>query len=281
MTKPEGYPVPPGIIAVTSYGSVALETVRCLTEMRGALDKQGLHNVTWQYVPGTLVDKARNDAVEAMLRTPAQWLLFLDADMVFAPHIAAQLIETAFAQQSQQLKVAPWADIIGAWCPLRGSPYLPTIDTGTGTWEPHEPNQGVVEVIRTGSACILIKRHVFEKMARPWYGVRNAPRPLDVMAELDNFARTKFDGRNPFAERAEWAQLLGCARDENLRAPQGGAVGEDSNFCDRAKALGFRIAVQTHAVASHVDRMIITPQQHREAIQAARKRWRHLVGVEE
>lgn len=271
MTAPAPITLPPGHLALTSYGAVTLETLQSLMQLQQHLNDAGIAKaIRWHFVPGALVDKARNDAVRAVVSDPAAaWLLFVDADMTFAPTIVEALLMTAFHE-------CPWADIVGAWCPLRGEPYLPTIDTGTGTWESTLPGQGPLEVIRTGAACVLVKRHVYERMEAPWYGVRPAPRPLDMLTEFDNFCRTKFDGRNPFAEYREWTQVQDCAQDEarNQRA-QGAtgahgsfmsSVGEDSNFCDKARALGFRIVVQTNAVCGHVDRRVVGPAEHREAM---------------
>lgn len=272
MTSPTAINIPAGHVCFTSHGSVTLDTTQALLALQQRLNDVGLAKaVRLLGIPGALVDKARDDAVLGMLSDPnAAWLLFLDADMTFPANIVELLRTTAFHE-------LPWADIVGAWCPLRGEPYLPTIDTGTGTWESTLPGQGPLEVIRTGAACVLIKRHVYERMEAPWYKVRPAPRPLDTLTEFDNFCRTKFDGRNPFSNMREWGQIQNCAQDEarNQRA-QGltgahgtfmASVGEDSNFCDKARALGFRIVVQTNAVCGHVDRRIVGPTEHREAMQ--------------
>lgn len=273
MTAPQQITLPPGHLTLTSHGLVTLETLQSLMQLQQRLNDVGIAKaIRWNFVPGALVDKARNDGVRGMLSDPAAtWLLFMDADMAFQPTIVEMLLTTAFHE-------TPWADIVGAWCPLRGEPYLPTLDTGTGTWETTLPGQGPIEVIRTGSACILVKRHVYERMEYPWYGVRPAPRPLDMLAEFDNFCRMKFDGRNLFAElcATEWMQIQGCAQDEARNQRMQGAtgahgsfmssVGEDSNFCDKARALGFRIVVQTNAVAGHVDRRVVGPKEHRDAM---------------
>ena len=272
MTAPVPIQLPPGHVTITTYGSITLETSSSLIALQKRLCDVGLGNtVRLNAVPGNLVDKARNEAARELLGNPAaQWLLFIDGDMAFAPNLVETMLTTAYHE-------LPFADVVGAWCPLRGEPHLPTIDTGTGTWEPTLPGQGPLEVIRTGGACILIKRHVFERMEAPWYGVRPAPRPLDMLAEFDNFCRIKFDGRNPFTKHHEWDQITGCAMDEarQQRAanPHGAyasymsSVGEDSNFCDKARALGFRIFVQTNAVCGHVDRWIVGPADHRKAMQ--------------
>lgn len=267
---PKSLQIPAGLIVVTTYGSVQAETVQSLMDTRSFCERSGLQNAQWRLIGGALVDKARNDAVSLALSNPqCQYLVFLDADMAWKSDFLAQLLETAYG-------AIPLADIVGGWCPLRGEPYLPTIDTGTGTWEVTLPGQGPVEVMRTGGACLLIKRHVFEKMEAPWFGVRPVPRGLDLMQAFDNYSRIKFDGRNPFRVHKEWDQLLKCASDEavayrqqhptDLHGSQYTTLGEDSGFCDRAKGLGFRIFVQTNAVCNHVDRRVIGPDDHVKAV---------------
>lgn len=275
--------LPPGMVAVTTYGTVQAETVQALWDMRAHTASVGITNVHYAIIPGSLVDKARNEAAREMLKNPKfQYLVFLDADMTFAPPLLQQLLTTAYGK-------TPWADAVGAWCALRGKPYLPTIDTGTGTWETHDSGLGPLEVIRTGSACILVKRHIFERLEYPWYGVRPAPRALDVLAELDNYARTKMDGRNPLREHAAWATLETCARQDAqaqranplLQVPGGflSSVGEDSAFCDKTKAAGFRIVVDTDIVCGHLEHKTILPADHIAAMRESELWTRQAVGL--
>src|SRR3954463_9392230 len=160
--------VPPGFVAVTTFGQIRQEMAQCLMECRSYSESIGLKNVAWQMVPGGLVERARNAAVRTMLgafRDPqgvshCQWLLQIDGDMVFDAGALQRIVSTAYGE-------CEWADIIGGDCTLKGHPHLPTIDTGTGTWESHFPGKGPVEVIRTGTAFLLVKLRVFEQMPEP------------------------------------------------------------------------------------------------------------------
>lgn len=253
--------IPHGTIYITTHGSVRAEMAQSLVLLQHKMITTGVTNVGIQFVHGALVDKARNDCVRQLLASKMEWLWMIDGDMQFDADIIEPMFIAAFADDT-------W-DIVGGYCQLRGPPYLPTIDTGSGYWESHLPNSGIKEVIRTGGACMLVKRRVFEKMATPWFGVRTAGRPLDVLADFDNYCRMKFDGRNPFRDCPEWDLIEKCAVDEKrpvANADESNSVGEDSGFCDRAKALGFRIAVQTHAVMGHVDKKVILPVDHVRAM---------------
>lgn len=277
MTEPIQVPV--GMVCVTTYGSITAETASALMEMRSQMEAQGL-KCPWPFIPGSLVDRARNQAVVQMLNMQPQmgWLLFIDGDAQFPIDGVAKLLVTAY-------QTHPQADVVGAYCTLRGEPYLPTIDTGTGTWESYFPGQGpngVVEVMRTGSAFILLKRHVFERIQGPWYGTRHPWRPIDALAEVDNFAHTRFDGRNPLAEMPEWKALLQCAKDDpstRTRQDPSAFVGEDSNWCDTMRFHGLRIFVNTNVEARHIDRAVRSAANHGDAMKEREKLIRNFVGV--
>lgn len=245
-------------------------------ETRSHSEKQGLVNVQWLMIPGTLVEKARNDAVRNMLRDPnAGWLMFADGDMTWQPDALLRILGTAYGE-------LPHADVVGGYCNLRGDLALPTIDSGTGTWESWFPESGTVEVMRTGAAFVLVKRRVFEGLKDPWYRVRVPARPIDFMAEVDNFARMKFDGANPFRGLLgrEWERLEQCAMEDPSTTGDfvPGEVGEDSGFCDRARNAGFRIFVNTDIVTGHVDTKVTDWTQHKKAIAEMEKNQRLVAG---
>jgi hypothetical protein len=265
------------MIVITTWGSITAETAACWGNMREAMVRQNLSPV-WHFVPGALVDRARNQAVTQMLahQPPLGWLLFIDGDAVFAPDAAARILMTAFGDE-------PSADVVGGFCTLRGEPFLPTIDTGTGTWESVLPGQGVMDVMRTGSAFVLIKRHCFEKVPGPWYGTRNPMRPIDALAEVDNFAHTRFDGRNPLTDYPEWHALMKCATDDpstHQRHRVDQFVGEDSDFCDKARFYGLRVVVNTDVEVHHVDRVVRSAADHRKWAKQRDADLRRLVGVQ-
>ena len=269
--------IPPGCITVTTYGSITMETVQSLMEARSLSEQRGLNNVRWNFIPGTLVEKARNEAVRQMVAAGGQWLLMIDGDTTFAPDTVLRILQTAYAE-------LPHADVVGAYVPLRGDLALPTIDTGTGTWESWFPGSGTVEVMRTGAAFLLTKRHVFDALTDPWFRMRVPARPLDFLAEVDNWARIKFDGQNPFRglPGEPWERLEKTARDDPSVVAERfvpAEVGEDSGFCDRVRNAGFRIFVNTNLACGHVDRRVLTGRDHWKAIDDNARMQRVLCGV--
>ena len=277
MTE-QTFQVPGGMVMFTTHGVVQQETAQSMMDSMTYCERNGLASIQWQMMPGSLVDKARNEAVRAMLRAGCGWLLMIDCDMTWPADAVRKIIQTAYGTH-------PWADVVGGYCCLRGEMAVPTIDTGTGTWESHYQNSGVLEVIRTGAAFLLVKRHVFEALEDPWFRLRVPTRPVDFMAEVDNFSRCKFDGANPFRglPGSPWETLERIAREESAPSHQvfvPTEVGEDSAFCDRAKLAGFRIVVDTNIVIGHIHKVIIGPDEHKEAMEKRRRQWQLAVGVQ-
>lgn len=267
---------PPGLIAMCSPGSIRVETALCLVEAAKILQTRGMPHKIGHF-GGALVDKARNDACRTMLQDPnIGYVLFIDGDMTFRPELPSLLVEAAFGPK------APWADVISGYCVLRGG-AVPTIDTGTGTWESHFPGGGIKEVIRTGGAFLLIKRHVVQRIAEPWFACRMPRRWLDSLAEIDNLARTKFDGANPFwnLPGQPWETLMQIASQDpqSARPTTGYEVGEDSGFCDQVKLHGMRIAVDSDLEVNHLDTIALNGTTHKERMNARELEQRQLVGV--
>jgi hypothetical protein len=273
MTNPQQQiQIPSGFACVTTYGSITQQTAQCLLNARSFTEKQGLHNIQWTMIPGTLVEKARNEAVRQMLRAGHGWLLFIDGDCTFDEQAIIQILQSAYGEM-------PNADAMGAWCPLRGDLALPTIDTGTGTWESHYPGSGIMPVMRTGGAFLLVKRHVFEALKDPWFRMRVPARPIDFLGEVDNWLRIKFDGKNPFRDYGDyWTRAEKAATDdpsivvENFVPVE---VGEDSGFADRAKLAGFNLFVNTNIACGHVDQKVLVWSDHKKAMEEAAK-WQRL-----
>ena len=193
--------------------------------------------------------------------------------MTFPPDAFVRLVYNAYA-------LHPFYDVVGGLCHLRGG-CIPTVDTGTGTWESHFSGSGTLEVIRTGAAFLLVKRQVLEKMPPPWFALRFPQRRLDAFYEVDNFARTKLHGANPF-RGPTWDKLVALASADGESTsphPPNYEIGEDSGFCDKAKALGFRIAVDTDLEIAHIDTKLLNSAEHKKNMDEHRRQTRLLHGV--
>lgn len=268
------FSVPGGFCCITTHGTLQAATAESYAAARSFNDANGLKNIQYAMVPGSLADKVRNDACRTMLKENRGFVFFIDGDMTFAQDAIFKVIQTAYGTHQ-------WADVVGGYCNLRGDLAIPTIDTGTGTWESHYPGSGVKEVIRTGGAFLLIKRHVLERIPDPWFALRVPMRPLDALAEVDSFARQKFDGSNPF-QGPQWDALLDIAA-HDTSAVKGNfvpaEVGEDSSFCDRVRQYGMRIAVNTDVVTEHLNTVPVNWQTHKKAMKDRERDQRYAVGL--
>lgn len=267
------FQAPPGLIAMTSPGSIRVETSLAVLAAIRTCDKAGLP-VQVGHFGGSLVDKARNDACRAMMSGTYGFVLFIDGDMVMGHDAVVRIVQSAYQD-------SPWADVMGGYCVLRAG-AIPTIDTGTGTWESHFSGSGTLEVIRTGAAFLLVKRHVIERLPQPWFACRFPARWLDAMTDVDNLARVVCHGANPFRDLPgdPWgAMLTKASQDPQARtAVAGYEIGEDSGFCDRAKATGFRLAVDTNIEISHIDTVLLNSRSHQERVAASHKETRQVYG---
>lgn len=258
------------VSTVVISGNVDPWYASCHEEMRAWNITNGLTNIEYRRSDAKLVEAGRDEEVRHMLEQKYDFLLQIDADATFSPDSMFRVLHTAF-------NIVPDSDAVGAYAQLKGS-FIPTIDTGSGLWEVHYPGEGVLPVIRTGAHFILTKRSAFEKMgAGPYFRTRLAPRAIDVMAEMDNLSRQKLSGRNPFSSMDEWQELLSHA----AKGSQGGpsSVGEDSGFCDRLKACGGNVYVDTGIITGHVTREVITPERLKESMAKRTKQMRQVCGL--
>lgn len=240
-------------------------------EMRFHNVKNGFDNIEYRRFSTVLVEAGRDECAMHALRCGYDYVLQIDGDAApFRPDSLVHLLHQAFVAY-------PDSDAIGAYCQLKAEPYLPTIDTGSGRWEEHYPGEGVLPVIRTGGHFLLTKTRAYQRFGPPWHRTRLAMRPIDALAEVDNFARTQLDGLNPFRALPEWEQLTERAKAASGAGPS--SVGEDSGFCDALLAAGGKIYVDTDLFVGHVAKHVITPDLLRRSLDERRAMTRAACGV--
>lgn len=178
---------------------------------------------------GPMIDQARNDIVEAFLAHPDQpdWLLMVDADMVWTPADVRRLFEAA------DEKTHP---VIGGLCfanDQRAGTVWPTMMVLSAGDDGEPPNMGrvmdwprgeVVKIDATGGAFLLCHRSVYERM-REAVGAAN-PAPWFFISYL-----------------------------------KGIRLGEDVSFCLRCRALDIPIHVHTGVSIGHVKQRVLDERQ--------------------
>lgn len=103
----------------------------------------------------SIVSEARNLCVDAALKAKAEWVLFLDSDMVFPSDTIKRLL-------------AHERPIVGATYPRRMLPlgFIGTrIDGKPFTLDDH----GIIEAARLPTGCLLINIEVFAKLKAPFF----------------------------------------------------------------------------------------------------------------
>ena len=190
----------------------------------------------YNYVEGgPRIASARNRLVREFLNNPryrdVEWLLMLDADMVFDETLLPTLFDGV-----RDVDGALVRPIVGGLCIGGGhATAFPTmyeiVDPKTNDGEPVRTitNFRVGDVVRvdaTGAACLLVHRSVYEAMAGAF------PEPVPW------FAESIYLGRE---------------------------FGEDWTFCLRAGRLGYPIVVNTNAQVGHMKPMMMTVETWRDS----------------
>lgn len=188
---------------------------------------------------GPRIAEARSKVVDAFASTGAEWLLMIDADMVWEGDALDRLLETADPVD---------APIVGGLCfgGRADRDMFPTIysvvagDDGEfhGVNAVTEyPADSVIKVGATGAAFLLVHRDVFAKMRKA-------------------FGRLPNGEANPYP----WF----------VEASNGGKpYGEDISFCIRALALDIPIYVDTRVKVGHIKTRVLDESSYRDQVDRA------------
>jgi hypothetical protein len=201
------------------YGSV-MDTISA--DWRG---ERRLKGRTIAVQAGPMIDQARNDIVEAFLAHPDRpdWLLMVDADMVWTPGDVRRLFEAADAETHP---------VIGGLCfadDQRAGTIWPTMMVLHPGRDGESPDMGrvmdwprgqIVKVDSTGAAFLLVHRSVYERV-REVMGPEN-PAPWFFISYL-----------------------------------RGIRLGEDVGFCLRCRALDIPVHVHTAVSIGHVKQRVL------------------------
>jgi hypothetical protein len=117
----------------------------------------------------SIVTQGRNLAVNAALQAQAEWIVFLDSDMVFPPETIPRLL-------------AHGQPIVGATYPRKGYP-LAYIGTRVDGVPLALADTGLVEAARLPAGCLLIKADVFGRLKRPYFRCSYDEQAGEVLGE--------------------------------------------------------------------------------------------------
>ena len=127
----------------------------CLSVFSLARTYHGLLSVAWG--GASVVAHARNNCVDSALKLKPvpEFLLFIDSDMEFPPDTLHRLLRRD-------------KNIVGAIY-RRRSPNYEILGRDLGGNKIEEPRQGIEEMTRLPTGCLLIKTTVFEKFDKPYF----------------------------------------------------------------------------------------------------------------
>lgn len=144
-------PLPGVSIAVPSGDMVHADFAKSYAELCMAASGLPLQLITSK---SSIIAEARNTGVDHAKKFGAQYLLFLDSDMLFPPTTLFRLLVHG-------------KDIVGATYARRVFPFeaLGTLVNGLVA----VPTSDLVEMQRIPMGCLLIKMCVFAKLTRPYF----------------------------------------------------------------------------------------------------------------
>lgn len=159
---------------------------RTLQSMMALVNYAANHGIKIQDIGVTervLIDDARNMLVETFLKSPTEWMFWMDSDMVFPPDTLVKLFKVAEDKNAKMVS-GIYYQRKGLNYPVlwsRGDELESGNTTGTmspraatnkyvGTFIfPHKDKQQPFKAHAAGFGCVLVHRSVFEAMPRPWF----------------------------------------------------------------------------------------------------------------
>jgi len=181
-------------IATPMYGGMAhgMYIKSCL-DLQSTLGKYGIETKFSFLFNESLITRARNYLVDEFLRSGYTHLLFIDSDVHYNPEdvVALLALDKDVIGGPYPKKSINWGNVAEA---ARKHPnmnpreleklvgeYVFNVVKGTSQFQVTEP----LEVMEIGTGYMLVKRHVFDKMAVEYPNIRYKP---------DHVGQSNFDG---------------------------------------------------------------------------------------
>ena len=185
-------------ILVPTHGQWAAEFGESLASAFAALATQGrqlgLTALAIHTKAGSLLPKHRDDLVKEALAGGADWLMWMDCDMNFPPHLPLQLLSHG-------------QPIVGInYSRKDGSGTSVAMNENDGRtmfaagWDGSET--GLAQVDVAGFGGLLVKREVYEKLEQPWHPIGWNSETGDYVGEDLTFCRA--------ARAAGYRVLIDC-----------------------------------------------------------------------
>lgn len=129
-----------------------------LTQLIKTTENLGIETYLF-FNSSTVLLTQREQLVKSSIEAGADYMLWLDSDMVFPSTTAIRLLSHE-------------KNIVGCNYKKRSIPQTPVAYKTIGDWDswvPLEVDQGLVEVEGVGMGCLLIKSELFTKIKKPYF----------------------------------------------------------------------------------------------------------------
>ena len=210
---------------------------------------------------GSLIPYCRNKVIQQIYKLEPEFThaLLIDDDM------------TAFDRTTVEQLLEADKDIITPLMTTRSWP--PKLVYDPVDYEDIK-NKRIVDADHTGTAFMLIKRHVLDELMMPapagplWFTLDREPRVgfnEEIEEKLEEYNRLQCRNEPGFNERIKsyLLSLIALGRYAHLGSD---LLGEDIGFCHRAKDAGFDVCVHTGLYVGHVGSRVYTPFDHMKSI---------------
>lgn len=161
------------LICTPARDLVHLDTAMCLASLARATPRE--IPLAFFGPKGASIAHLRNFAVQVALDQGAEAILWIDSDMVFPPDALARLLRHE-------------REMVGATYRRRGPPYT-ALGKITGVAGP----DGLAAADHLPGGLILVRRHVYEAVAAPWYQDRYEPAATEDVTFCEAARATGFD----------------------------------------------------------------------------------------
>ena len=202
-------------ICMPCYGGMLSEqTFMSFVKWGNACRQLGIDWTVETMTNESLISRARNTLTAKFLNTPGSThLMFIDADIGWEPWHLLVLLDRN-------------VDVIGGLYPMKSLPVKWCVNGIPGQ---EEGQDNLVEVTKTGTGFLLIKREVFERLDQH-PAVRHFNNDIGLPEELNSHMKTYFD----------------TAVRENRY------YSEDWTFCENWRDLGGKVYIDKRVLLKHV-----------------------------
>jgi len=214
------------VVGLPHQGTTSMEWCVAFAQLYAHLSQTRKFYLT--YNRGSPIDIARNKIVEDTLKLGAEWLFFLDSDVIVPANIVDILVSRSLPVVSA-LYVRRHKNIYpGMWklMPVKECPECKQPVTPHGKYAPiiNYPRGALVEADVVGMGCILINRKVLEAVHKP--------------------------PQNPM-----FVWTMGRVE------PESAGVSEDFYACERIRDAGYHIVVDTSIICPHYGEAKFVPKE--------------------